>query len=157
MLPIDREVTVLAHAVSGVLGESFTKKTPQVEIVFEITTAEFAGERINWYGYLSDKTAERTMESLRYAGWRGKADELAGLHEYSWGEAPDVELVIAPDTYNGETTAKVRWVNSPGRGGQPLPAAKAKEISAKLKGVLAAVDQKLKGEGISVSAEKPPF
>jgi hypothetical protein len=155
MLPI-QAMTVTARATGAALGESGTKKTPQVEVAFEITTAEYAGERITWYGFLTDKTQERTIEALRYAGWRGT--DLADLSDLSREDVPNVELVIAPDTYEGKTSMKVQFVNRiGGRIGSALPADKAKALAAKFRGVIASVDQRLKAEGAAPAQDKPPF
>ena len=148
--------TYQAMAKGAVLTESGVKKTPQVSVEFEICSAEAAGERITWYGFLTDKTTERTLESLRYAGWRGS--DISDLSDLSREDVPLVELVLEVEEYEGKSRVRVQWVNRVGgRMGAALPAEKAKLISAKLKGVLAAVDKRLKGEGISTSSEKAPF
>lgn len=145
--------TYSAHAILGVLSESGLKKTPQVVVDFEITTAEFAGEKITWYGFLTDKTTERTGESLRLAGYDG--DDLEKLKDFDWTNAPNVELEIEHELYEGQTTAKVKWVNAPGgMRAAPLSADKAKIVSSKMRAVFAKIDQKMKG---SNAADKPRF
>lgn len=154
MLP---EGTYVAYAKGATLSESQNKKTPQVVVDFEIGAAEQAGQRVQWVGFLTDKTTERTIESLRYAGWRGA--DLADLSDLSREDVPAVELVIAHEEYEGKTYARVQWVNRVGgRVGAALPAEQAKALSAKMRGAIAAVDAKLRGEGFAPpSAEKPPF
>lgn len=154
MLP---QGTYAATARGGALTESQNKRTPQVVVEFEITSAEWAGERITWVGFLTDKTTERTIESLRYAGWKGT--DLADLSDLLSKDTPVIELVIEHEEYEGKTRARVQWVNRiGGRMGAALPAEQAKQLSAKMRGAIAAVDAKLRGEGFTPpGAEKPPF
>jgi hypothetical protein len=64
--------TYKARAISADFGES-EKGTQFIAVTFVI---EFAGdgdspgtsETITWFGYCTDKTSERTIESLRYCG-----------------------------------------------------------------------------------------
>lgn len=149
--------TFSAVARGGTLSESEKKKTPQVVVTFEITTAEHAGTTIDWFGFLTDKTTDRTIESLRYAGWKGS--DLADLSDLSSKDTPLVELVIEHEEYEGNTRARVQWVNRVGRAGKALPAEQAKALSARMRGAIAAVDQKLKGQGFAATGTggKPPF
>lgn len=61
---------------------------------------------VTWYGYFTEKTTERTFDSLRYCGWTG--DDLSDLSGITNNE---VEIVIEQETYEGKTRAKVQWVN----------------------------------------------
>lgn len=156
MLP---EGTFHAVARSAVLSESSKNKTPQVVVTFEITTAEHAGTKIDWFGFLTDKTTERTIESLRYAGWKGA--DLSDLSDLERDDTPVVALVVEHEEYEGKTRAKVQWVNREGgRGAAALPAAQAKAIAEKMRGAIAAVDQRLKGQGFQATgttSTKIPF
>lgn len=153
MLP---ERTYAAVARSATLTESEEKKTPQVAVTFEITTAEYAGERVIWFGFLTDKTTERTIQSLRYAGWKGT--DLTDLSDLAKNDTPVVELVVEHETYKDKTRAKVQWVNpAGGRAGKALPADQAKALSAKMRGAIAAVDQKLKEQGFQGGGSGIPF
>src|SRR5215467_2282140 len=89
----------------------------QVAVTFEIVHHdEYVGESITWIGHFTDKTAERTIESLQHAGWQGDdLSELDGLDEAGVRAAlPElVELVCEPEEYipdNGppEWTLRVR-------------------------------------------------
>lgn len=143
-----------AVARGAVLSESSKSKTPQVVVTFEITTAEYAGTTIDWFGFLTDKTTERTIESLRYAGWKGS--DLADLSDLGKTDTPVVEIVIEHEEYEGKSRPKVQWVNRVGRGGKALPAADAKKLAAKMRKAIAVVDQKLKGEGFSSGTRRAP-
>lgn len=143
-MPIIMEGTVRARAIDGELG--FTKAgKPQVAITFEILEGEDSGRNITWYGYFTEATKERTIESLRYCGWKG--DDLSDLSSIN-GEA-EVSLVIEHDEYEGKTRAKVQWVNSGGgaRLAKPMNQDDAKAFAAKMKGIVAAVDAKTKAGG----------
>lgn len=100
--------TQRAKAVSWALGQANTG-TPQVGVEFELLDAD-GRPHITWYGFFTDKTLERTVESLRHMGWEGcDLDQLDGL------DRNEVYLVIdeQPDL-EGKMRARVRWVNSSG-------------------------------------------
>jgi hypothetical protein len=101
-----------AHAIQVALG--FTEKmSEQIGVLFELMECEEAGETITWYGYFSEKTADRTIESLRHCGWAG--DDLSKL---TAADLPDpVTLVVDEEMdQEGKLRAKVRWVNKLGAG-----------------------------------------
>ena len=102
-------VKVVSHA----LGRSSTG-TPHVAVLFE----DAGGDRITWYGYLSDAALERTIKSLQALGWdlvanNGMVDSLNGT-DLLVGR--DAEVVVDTEVYNGEVRHKVKWVNEPGGG-----------------------------------------
>lgn len=82
----------------------------QIALPFRIDEGEHAGQAITWFGFFTDKTRERTMESLRYCGWRG--DDLSDLGPLD----QQVEIVIEHEEYDGKVRAKVQWVNRIGSG-----------------------------------------
>lgn len=83
------------------------KQTPYVRVSFEVVEGDSTGEFISWYGYLSDATADRTLESLRICGWDGDEldEELPGMGKFK------VSLVVDADEYEGKIRNRVRWVN----------------------------------------------
>lgn len=98
-----------------VLGTSSEKKTPFVELYFEITDGENKGGKVRWTGYFGEKSATRTIESLQHCGWEG--DDVG---EFSDGElhgldTNEVEIVTELEEYekDGEkrVAPRVRWVN----------------------------------------------
>lgn len=97
-------------------GESKEKRTPQVCINFEILDGPELGRRIAWLGYFTDKTTERTVQALRYCGFRG--DDLAALVTQQIDH--EVQIVVQHEEYNGKVRAKVQWVNQAGGGGMRL-------------------------------------
>lgn len=102
------------RVVSHILGRSSTG-TPHIAVLFE----DAAGDRITWYGYLSDAAMERTLHSLQVLGWNplqddGRIDRLNGTEALVGAEA---EIVVESEVYNGEARMKVKWVNEVGGGG----------------------------------------
>ena len=104
--------TYRARALDAALGITSTGKE-QIGILFEL--ADESAQRIMWFGYFTEQTLDRTVESLRHLGWQG--DNLA---DFSTGLPADctheVEIVIDHEAdQTGELRARVRWINS-GRG-----------------------------------------
>lgn len=139
-----------ARAIAPVnLGTSKEKGTPFVECYFEITDGENKGGRARWTAYFTEKSAERTIESLQIAGWGGDdvgefADgELHGL------DANEVEIVVELEEYekDGEkrVTPRVQWVNRLG-GYLNVQNAMTKEAAAsfgdRMKGLVLKVREK---------------
>lgn len=100
--------TYRARAVDSELGYTSTDKE-QVVVEFSILDEPHVGEHISWYGYFTDGTRDRTIESLRHCGWQGEdINNLAGI------DLNEVQLVVEHDEYEGRPSAKVRWVNKAG-------------------------------------------
>lgn len=140
-----------AKAKTWGLGESGTGKE-QVAVEFDVLTEGAAEKNLVWYGYFTDATLERTIESLRYMGWKGDdpSDGLPGL------DANEVDIVVEDEEYEGKTYAKVQWVNRPGGLAlkAPLSEEKAKAFGASMRERIRAIDAS-KGER-KVAAPKPP-
>src|SRR3954466_6748613 len=101
--------TYRARAVEGALG--FTSKgTEQIAVQFTVVEGEQKGHYITWYGYFSEKTLERTLESLEYCGWEGDdVSDLIGL------DKNEVTIVVEHEQdEEGQVRARVRWINSGG-------------------------------------------
>lgn len=114
----------------GMTGGDSPKE--QVAVRLEILSEGFEGETITYFGYFTEKTTERTLESLRLRGWTG--DDLFDLSSID-GSA-EARAVIEEDSYNGEVRLKVKWIN--GFGGlslkTPMNDAQAKSFAARMKG-----------------------
>ena len=141
----------LGHATALSFGVS-SNNNNQVAVTFEIAQHdEYSGESITWIGHFTDKTAERTIESLQHAGWQSDdLSELDGLDEAGVRAAlPEmVELVCEPEEYtpdNGppEWILRVRWVNKPGAGRfafkEPLTGHGLKAFAAQMKNTVRSV------------------
>lgn len=120
-----------ARAVAWELAVTKTGKE-QVAILFRLTDEHVDGREITYYGFFTDATAERTMESLRICGWQ--TDSLLDL---SGLDTNEVELDIAPEEYQGEWTEKVKWINRPGGGLRvtPMDDNAKKAFDARMKGL----------------------
>lgn len=139
-----------ARAKTWGLGETGTGKE-QVAVEFNVLTEGAADQGLVWYGYFTDATLERTVESLRYMGWKGEdpSDGLPGL------DANEVELVVEDEEFEGRTYAKVQWVNKPGGLAlkAPLTGEKAKAFGAAMRDRIRAIDA---SKGERKVAPKPP-
>lgn len=93
-----------ARGIEAALGYT-SKGTEQIAVLLETEHGE-----ITWYGYFSEKTADRTLESLRYLGWEG--DDLSDLSGIS---ANEVTIVVEHEAdEDGRTHPRVRWINRAG-------------------------------------------
>lgn len=137
-----------ARATEAALGFS-SKGTQQVAVDLVLLEGDDAGKHITWYGYFSDATFERTIESLRTLGWEG--DDLSNLTGI---DKNDVYAVIEhEDDLQGQPRARVKWIN--GSGGlalkERMDAGQAKAFAAQMKGRVLALKQKG-----GAAAPKPP-
>jgi hypothetical protein len=92
-----------ARAIEWKLGLTGTGGE-QVAVLFQLED----GQTVTWRGYFTEKTTERTLDSLEYMGWDGKdITKLTGL------DTNDVNLVIDHEVSekDGKTYPKVNWVN----------------------------------------------
>lgn len=135
-----------ARAEKWTLGMTGTGKE-QIVVFFRFIGGEFDGQGITWYGFFTDGTIDRTLDSLRHCGWAGdNIGELDGL------DANEVELELEDDTYNGKTTTKVKWVNrlsGPSLKNQ-MDATQVRDFAARMRGRAAA--HKLKYGGPAAAA-----
>lgn len=132
-----------AHVVLNDKGESCSfghselKGTPYVAVNFEIVDGDEAGHRIEWRGYFTDGSADRTIQALRTAGF-----DSTDLTTYP-AQKPDalVSLSVEHEEYNGNVRARVAWVNRPKSGdskGGVMDANALRVFAAQMKAKLAA-------------------
>jgi hypothetical protein len=107
---IDAEGTyagVVSDPIYGWLGES-KSGTRFVRVPVTITEAGAQnGKTINWYGYLTEKTQDRTIEALEHCFGQNWDWE-----KINW-EGTEVSVVVEQDDYNGKTSFKAKWLNNP--------------------------------------------
>lgn len=148
-LPMTK-ATYRARACGAASFAMSSKGNQQIALPFEITQGEFAGHNLTWLGTFHDTAdkngttgTERVLESLMFTGWQG--DDPTELMEIGDEQAkqmmPDeVDLVCEPDTYDGKTTLKVKWVNKPGAGRfafkEPATKADLKSFAAQMKAMV---------------------
>lgn len=126
--------------------------TEQVAVVFRLLEEEHQGRTITWFGFLTPDAAELTIKALITCGWTGlDMSDLSGL------DTNDVELVVEHETYQGKTSAKVRWINRPGSGGirkeNQMNEVQRRALAQKMRGLIVAVR---KQEGAPTRASQPP-
>jgi hypothetical protein len=114
----------------GTVNSPFT-----AAVSFEVLNGPCAGQKITSFLYFGEKSAERSLESLRACGFTG--DDIDKFSD----QTPDIEcqIVVEHETYQGKTRAKVKWVNAPYKGftfEQPLDAPSLRKYSAQLKSKL---------------------
>lgn len=124
-----------------------TDKSPfTAAVCFEVLNGPQAGQKITAFLYFSDtagksgKTVfERSLESLRVCGFTG--DDIDKFAD----QTPDIEcsIVVEHETYQGKTTAKVKWINQAGGQGftfeKPLDATSLRKYSAQFKSKLRSI------------------
>lgn len=135
MIPAGKYVARAQNAEFGVSGQ---KGTDQVVVTFEIREGEHKGDVIDWYGFFTEKTGQRTVESLRHCGCTFPGDDVfdtAGLG------TKDVQIVVEHEEYKGQTKARVQWVNELGAGLKPMETAAKASFKDRMKATLLLVKQ----------------
>jgi hypothetical protein len=146
MLPAGTYAAVVSpvETQSGLLPIQFgpgTEKSPFTAVLsFEILRGPQAGQHISAFLYFGEKSVNRSMESLRVCGFKG--DDLDKFVD----QTPDqeVQIVVEHETYDGQTRAKIKWINSPSRGfvfEQPLDQKNLRMFSAQMKGKLKTIKE----------------
>lgn len=142
------------RAIEWGLGKT-EKGTRHVAVRFQtLDEQERPGESIAWYGYFTDKTTERTLESLQHCGWEGTdITDLSGI------ERNEVQLVVQHEEYEGKVHARVAWVNRPGGGGiaikAPLDEGEKADFARDVKAKLLAMRQGQRRAPVNRSARTP--
>lgn len=145
MLPLVK-ANYNAKAVACSFGIVEDNGNRQIGVMFEVVDhPDLSGETQMWFGFFSEKTEYRTIESLQHMGWLGDdLVELADLDAEACARLlPNVvTLVCEPNTYKDKTTLSVRWVNKLGGG---VFAFKAKLEGADLKAFASQMRGKIRG------------
>ena len=143
-----------AKAKEWTLAESSTDKV-MIVVLFDILTEGAAEKSLTWRGFFTEKTTDRTIESLRFMGFEG--DDLSQLEGLDRNE---VDLTVEDEEYTDKETgevkhsARVQWVNKP----KSLAVKKAlegdslKSFAAQMKAAFRAADA---ANGKRTSAPKP--
>lgn len=127
-----------ARATSYDLGVADSGKE-FVAVEFEIQGGEHAGARLGWRGFFTEKTEQRTLESLRYCGWKG--DDITNMEGFG---STLVQIVVDHEQYEGKTFARIQWVNKLGVSiKNAMDAGTRAAFAARMRGAALAVDKKL--------------
>ena len=129
-----------ARAVSAVLGVANTG-TEQVAIEYEFTDGPNKGKRITHYAYFTDKTMDRSVETLRISGFEG--EDLTDLSSLSAPTTPVVQLVLDHEEHNGVSQVRVKWVNRLGGPAvkQAMEPDQARDFANRMRAHLVAYDK----------------
>lgn len=118
-----------ARVVDHELTQTFMG-TDQMEVIFELQAIQpkeedeeedtsVQGVKVHAALFFTDKTVDRTIESLRHCGWTG--DNLENLLAEGFG-TKEVSLDMEWQLYKGAKVYRVKWVNPIG-GIKPKPLA----------------------------------
>ena len=152
-----------ARAVSATFGKSSKKGTDGVTVTFEVEVGNGIVEQIDWAGWFTETTAQRTIESLQHCGCtfpNGDITDLTGLG------SQEVELVVENEQITDahgvvkydefgqpRTRPRVQWVNRKGSAAVvEFDSAGKNQLRAKMKGLVLKVQQEAKANG---TAPKP--
>lgn len=118
-----------AKAISWAFGTAGTGK-PQVGVVFELIGDEaIGGVKLTWYGFLHDeKSAKRTMSSMRACGWDG----LGLITEAQGLDQNEVGVVVEDNDWEGKVTSRIAWVNAIGPAVKPMDEQAKAALNAKI-------------------------
>lgn len=129
---------------ASIAGASFGKSKNgnwQIAIQFTISAddADAPGESIAYVGTFTDAATPITFEAIRGCGYDGDdLEEFKMLADK--GQLPAVVLVIQHETFEGETRARVRFVNRPGGGSfkfkEEMAPAEVRSFAAQMKSAL---------------------
>lgn len=128
-----------AKGVEAALGDASSSGNETIAIGFVALEGEPKGRQITWYGYFTEKTFDRTIESMRYCGWEG--NDLSRLESCTRNE---VYIVVEhEEDQEGEMRARVRWVNSGGGVAlkNRMDVGSAKAFAERMKGRVLALSQ----------------
>lgn len=138
------KATVEAYAVT-----TTSKGDPSVEVRFKL-----GEDSIVWRGYFTEKTIERTLETLAYLGMTtSDLDALGDPNSGALEIGKEAQLTIEPEEYNGKTRMRVKWVNPVKEFANTMGKSEASAALSMHKGRMEAVFAKL---GVK-PAPKPVF
>lgn len=111
----------VATPANSWFGEAGNNNTPFLRIPLLILTGECKGERVIFQGWLSDKSAEKTIKSMvkAFPGWDGDLEPLMGELSAGFFVGKNCEIVCEEEEYpegSGKFNVKVKWLNPPGGG-----------------------------------------
>jgi hypothetical protein len=125
-------------------------RTRQILVYFEIVEGEHAGTVLPWWGYFTKDSAKRTVESLRFCGFKG--EDLSDANNQPLNQK--VQLVVEHQERDDKVYARVAWVNQHGRSAiklkDPMTNDDVMKFSAMMRESVAKIDE-FKGEEVTPS------
>jgi hypothetical protein len=140
------------------LGETASNDPkPYVRLTFEITSGPAKGRAISRDFFFTDKTWERTVESLRACGWQGTdVSDFTGIdenevdvcikHSVMIRRSNGQETVVTDDEGNARYRAEIAWVGKD-RSPKPMEASKLSNFRELMKARLEGVTPANNGAG----------
>ncbi len=96
--------TYRAKPVDSKYGKS-KNGTHQIGVRLEVTEGEQQGKTGVWYGSFTPAAEEWAFKAMEAMGYKGKNPmDLSCLTE-------EVSIVVADETYKGETRSKIKFIN----------------------------------------------
>jgi hypothetical protein len=136
-------------AVEAVFGEASTG-TEQIGVLLEVVDGDHKGTLLTWYGYFSEAAEERTIQSMRYLGWKGV--DITDLSSMYAGQEAQADIEHDTDQ-EGKTRAKVQWINGIGMK-KKMEGAQLASFAKRIRGVAARVGGAAAG---GASSGMPPM
>lgn len=121
--------------------------TPELRVGFEVLSGPQEGQKVYGSLYFTQKTFERSMEACEYMGMTPEDVENQDIANLG---SQECQIVVEHQEYNGETQARVKWVNSLRGPAQEVPP-EAKNAFAEM---ARRYKQKKQKEAVN---EPPPF
>jgi hypothetical protein len=90
--------------------------TEQILMMFRVIDGSHEGVELPWFGSFTENTWERTLEGLRYCGFRG--DDLTTLNAQKLDDEVSIKVEHQTNANSGKTYARVAFVNAEGGGVQ---------------------------------------
>lgn len=147
----------LARAIEAAFGKTQGGKH-QIAVQFELLESE-TGDTITWFGYFTERSRKYTFDALRICGWN--SDRIKHAATDIMNSPQEVELKVVHETYEGETRAKVRFVNRPGDGGlrmaAPLAGQELDAFDAEMRGAVVAHQQENPVDEGPAHGDEPPI
>lgn len=120
---------------------------PGVTVKFEFADQDGTMQRLSWWGYFaSERNSEITCETLAILGWstNDPSDLAQGAGSGILDEEKEVSIVVAPETWEGVTRMKIKYINALGGTMERMEKAEAKKLfnGMNLSGLAAAARKK---------------
>jgi hypothetical protein len=138
---------------------------PQVAIVFQFEDDTTVRHRLTWYGHFTEKTLERTIDSLLICGMRGDDPRVlaGGPESGTLDMETEVSIVVEHEKdEEGHIRAKIRWINR--AGGSSFRKMPQEDVKRKLPDLRGMVKMRRKETGmknepksVAPPYEAPPF
>lgn len=112
MSTLTRPGVYRAKPVAHTISEPKEGRDDQLAIRFEF---DYEGGRrdLVWFGSLHENALKHTLNAIENCGFK-----YGSLVEFLKPDAIDytreVDIVVEHNTYNGKTSARVKWINRPG-------------------------------------------